>query len=251
MQDMLDYIVAEHVVRGYEAGLAGNLKFANCLHYLQDAAEVHANRIGVGLDFTSRNGLIWVLGRYHVRLHRYPRAGASVRVATWPFGWLRLFALREFAFLDAAGGRYGEASSAWLLVRAEGFVPVRPHEHLPPLPYYERRMIDTPFRHLPVPQSVDHCEQYRVRIHDLDVNRHVNNAVYVEWALEAVPADTWNQLRPYEVEAEFIAMAFQGDTVAVEVEELPSKDGRSFLHRITRPADGRELTRLRSRWRAM
>lgn len=240
--------VASHCVRGYEAGIAGNLKFVNCLHYLQEASELHAEEIGVGLEYTKQHDLIWVLSRYHVRLHRYPAVGESVHVATWPAGWQRILALREFAFLDRDDQLIGEASSAWLLVRAKDFSPVRPQEHLPEIVCYPRRMVDDDFRRLPVPEAVTRTEQFRVRIHDLDVNRHVNNAVYVEWALEAVPTDAWNAYRPFQVEAQFVSMAFQGETIQVDVEERECADGRHFVHRITRPSDGRELTRLRSHW---
>lgn len=240
--------MAEHQVRGYEAGIARNLKFVNCLHYLQDAAEIHAERIGVGLSHLHGKGLLWVLSGYHIRIDRYPMIGERVRVATWPSGWHRLFALREFVFLDADGGVYGAATSAWLLIRADNHHPVRPREHLPEIAFDSRRVLADSFSRLPPFERADHTAVFRVRLHDLDVNRHVNNAVYVEWALEAVPPEIWNTCRPVEVEVRFSAMAFLGDTVESEVEQIPSGAGAVFHHRIRRSRDGTELARLRSRW---
>lgn len=244
------FFVAEHRVRGFEGGPAGNLKFINCLHYLQEASETQAEQIGVGLSFVKERGFLWVLAGYHIRLHRYPLVGETVRVATWPYGWKRLFALREFVFLDAHDQRYGEATSAWLLVREGSFRPVRPQEHLPAIPLHNRREIEDPFAPLPAPGNDAVSRSFEVRAHDLDVNRHVNNAVYVEWALESVPPATWSDLRPFEVEARFLSMAFFGDTVLADT-QVPAPPGNQFLHRIRRASDKRELTRLRSRWQPL
>ena len=41
---------------------------------------------------------------------------------------------------------------------------------------------------------------FRVRQSDLDMNRHVNNAVYVGWALEAAPEDVAQSRRPVDIE---------------------------------------------------
>ncbi len=249
--DLASAVVAEHKVRGYEAGIARNLKFVNCLHYLQDAAEIHADRIGVGLSWLRDKGFLWVLSGYHIRLDRYPMIGDSVRVATWPSGWHRLFALREFVFLDAEDRAYGAATSAWLLIRADDHHPVRPREHLPDIAIRPRRVLEDPFGRLPPLDHSDHSASFRVRLHDLDVNRHVNNAVYVEWALEAVPPETWDRFRPVEVEVRFSAMAFSGDTVEADVERIPTESGPAFRHRIRRSSDGTELARLRSRWNTL
>ncbi len=245
-----EYFVTDHRVRGYEAGFAGNLKFVNCLHYLQEAAECQADAMGIGLEHLKGRGLLWVLSRYHIRLHRYPRMGDRVRVASWPCAWERLFAVREFVFMDGADQRYGEASSAWLLLEAKNFHPVRPQEHLPAVPLFERRELETQFAPLPAVTRIDATQVFQVRMHDLDVNRHVNNAVYVEWALEAAPSELWKHHRPVEIEVRFSAMAFHGDSITVEVEVDPSGESstQTLLHRIVRTRDQQELTRIRSRW---
>ena len=245
-----DYFVTDHRVRGYEAGFAGNLKFVNCLHYLQEAAECQADALGIGLEFLKGRGLLWVLSRYHIRLHRYPLMGDRVRIATWPYAWERLFAYREFVFVDALGQRYGEASSAWLLLDAETFRPVRPQDHLPPVALFPQREVETPFAPLPAISRIDASQVFQVRMHDLDINRHVNNAVYVEWALETAPAELWKDYRPVELEVRFSAMAFQGDSVTAEVqiEQMDECAGPTLLHRVCRTRDQQELTRFRSRW---
>ena len=80
------------------------------------------------------------------------------------------------------------------------------------------------------------------------MNRHVNNAVYVGWALESAPEQVAAAPRPVDIEVGFRAEALAGDTVLARcVPEAGAGPGR-FLHEIIRPAGPQELARLRVRW---
>ena len=84
----------------------------------------------------------------------------------------------------------------------------------------------------------------------VDLNRHVNNTVYVQWALEAAPEDVLMRGRPVEVEVSYRAEALYGDTVLSRAAALPGgpEPGPVFLHQVANAATGAELTRLRTRW---
>jgi acyl-CoA thioesterase FadM len=99
---------------------------------------------------------------------------------------------------------------------------------------------------LPRPSRPAAAGTFRVRWSDLDLNRHANHTRYVEWALEAVPPDLRERGRLAGLGIDFLAEARLGDEVAAEAEAVDG--GLTFLHRILRPADGRELAVLRSAW---
>lgn len=247
-----DRLIAEHTVRGFEVGIEGNLKFTCCLNYLQDAAERDAARLNVGLADLQARGLLWVLSRLRVELSTYPMIGDTVQVYSWPAGWDRLFAIREFILTDPSGKLFGRASSAWLVLKSESFRPVRPHDHLPEIPLLNRRDVELDTHHLPALEQPNFSRDFAVRMHDLDVNRHVNNAVYAEWALESLPPDIWATFRPYELDAQFIGMAFPGQSCRAQARCIHrAADRADFHHSISRPSDGRELTRLISRWASL
>lgn len=86
-------------------------------------------------------------------------------------------------------------------------------------------------------------------VKDLDLNKHVNNVVYIQWALESVPKDIILENHPLEVEAAYRAEAFFGEEVISRTQAI-EKEGRSgYLHQIINKQKGTELTRLRSIWR--
>ena len=83
-------------VRCRETDRNGLLKLSSWFDFLQEAAANHAAQLGVGLEALSERGLLWVLSRLHLSIRRYPAIGESVTVETWPNGFRRLFAHRQF-----------------------------------------------------------------------------------------------------------------------------------------------------------
>ena len=80
----------------------------------------------------------------------------------------------------------------------------------------------------------------------LDMYRHVNNVFYVQWALDSVSEAMEKGFLPWSIEAVFKAEALAGDRISVL---LQAGEEDSWLHSIVRERDGKELTRLRTRWR--
>jgi fatty acyl-ACP thioesterase A len=83
---------------------------------------------------------------------------------------------------------------------------------------------------------------------DLDLNRHVNNAVYAAWALETIPQVTAEEYCLKELEIAFRAEARYGDTVISRCSAENGGPQATYLHQIVDERDGRELMRGRSRW---
>ena len=83
---------------------------------------------------------------------------------------------------------------------------------------------------------------------DIDVNNHVNNVVYIEWALEAIPANILKKCQPEHVEISFKGEAFYNEAVISRCSKNFNGDENIFLHQIVRKEDGKELARLRTKW---
>jgi medium-chain acyl-[acyl-carrier-protein] hydrolase len=84
---------------------------------------------------------------------------------------------------------------------------------------------------------------------DLDMNRHVNHTVYLQWALEALPPEWLEALALQSIEMAFLAEAGPGDTITTGFAELWQDAGaRALAHCIVHSGTGRELARLRTTW---
>lgn len=241
----------DYRIHGYEAGALGTMKFATILNHFQDIAESHASQLGVSIEHIKPKGWMWVLARYHVRLSRLPNSGEAICIRTWPSGWERLFANREFEIIDEQGHLCGVAASAWLVLQEGNFRPLKAGDCFPGIPVHAQRTVVSEWQKLPSIERVDSSKQFTVLHHDLDINGHVNNTQYAIWALESAPSEIWENYRPFELEIHFQAMAFSGDTVNAETmvcERSDEGEPVELIHQLYRASDHLPLTRLRSRW---
>lgn len=219
------------------------------LEEMMEAAGRHAETLGVGVQDLHAKGLTWVLARLRVAIAAIPEPGAAAALATWPSGRHRLFALREFQARDAHGAEILRATSAWALMHLQTRRPARLDPHLPVFDLHPGRMIADDFAPLPPPWPRAARTLRRAQAADIDLNDHVNNTVYLGWALGAVPAGL-RQRQPRELEAAFLGEARLGDQVAclTEIGRPPAAGGSVLLQSLRLEQSGRELTRLRSRW---
>ena len=235
-------------VRYYEVGPSRLVRPATLLDYLQDAAAEHASILRIGVQDLHHRDLTWVLSRLRLTVDRYAGVGETVVVRTWPSTRGSLSSYREFELIDQAGGIVARATTAWVMLDLVRRRPVRIAEVLPDYPLESRRAIADDFPPLPRPEHAGREVHFTVRQSDLDMNRHVNNAVYVGWALESASEEVAETRRPVDIEVGFRAEALAGDTVLARCAPDAGADSGRFLHEIIRERDGKELARLRISW---
>ena len=235
------------VLRAYEVDRSGRSTLPTICNWLQETAGVHAARLGWSVHDLGARGQTWVLARLLLRLDRPVSWGESVRVATWPAGTHRLFALRDFRLADASGGTIGTATSGWVLMHLATRRPVRPLAEIEALEARApgRALVDGMDKLL-APEAPWHEQSIEVRHGDLDVNGHANNVAFIGWALEALADETLARV-PVELTVEFRAEAVRGDVVASRAAPVGGEAG-SFAHALVRSGDGRELARARTIW---
>jgi len=235
-------------VRSYEVTPSERASLQALCNYMQEAAGNSARDLGFSMEALLERGQAWVLARLRMELDRYPRWKDTVQVETWPSGLDRLYATRAFILHDGDGA-FARASSAWLVIDTERRRPTRPPAIL--------RDVDLPDRDAPLTLSLDpipapehtDCEQrFQVRFSDLDLNRHVNNVRYVEWAVEAVPERVLTHYQPAALDIQFRAETTFGDTIVTQAQQLDGGDTLTYRHQVSRAADGRTAARATTRW---
>lgn len=235
-------------VRSYESDHNGLLRPTALLNYFQEAAGDHAARLGAGVIALLERRLTWVLSRYHIRLVRYPRWKETLALTTWPGLNQGLFALREFEARDEKGELLAAATSSWMLIDLKVKRPVLPGEHLGPYLRDPRRAVASDFAPLPTVVQAGFERSFRVRMSELDWNRHVNHVAYVGWALESAAPEFLETHRPTEIEADFRGQAFYGETVLCRTQLLSPQGPPSVAYQIIGSESRKELARLRIAW---
>lgn len=245
-----DYIFEKHyAVQSYETDQLGFARPVALLNYLQSAAGEHAALLGVAVSDLRKSGHTWVLSRLHLAMECYPRGGETVRVRTWPATRDRLFTVRDFELFDKEAVLIGRATTSWAVLNLKTRRPVKLADVLPLYPINTERALQDAFSTLPVLEMAQYELHLPVLRGDLDINRHVNNTVYAGWALETIPGEVDGSSSLASIEMDFRAEALYGDTI-VSSSARENEDG-CFIHRIENGRDGREVARLRTRWRAL
>ncbi len=238
----------ENMVHTYEADFKGKAHFHSLLNYLQEAAAQQADALGFGFKDLIQSKLCWLLSRYHIKVLGYPRLGDRLLVSTWPSGMQGTFALRDFIISDQKGHPLLLATSSWVLWDLQKKKPSSLESLLSENQILERRALEDFFQPLPPLTKPHHEASFRVMVKDLDVNKHVNNVVYIQWALESVPKDVLLKKHPLEIEAAYKAEAFFGEKVISRVQPIDREGSHSYRHQIINKKKGKELARLISVW---
>lgn len=227
----------------------GTLGPVTLLNLMQTTASMHTLELGVSAGDLKPRGFTWVISRIHLLVERYPRAREVVHLRTWPSLREGIFTCREFELFDGTGAPLGRASSSWAMISLATRRPVRLEGNLPPYPLLEQRAVEDDFSPLPpFPGATVPELEFRVLRANLDLNHHVNNTVFAGWALESVPDEIASACLT-ELEISFRAEVLYGETVVSRCAVMESGDIPWCLHQIVNQSSGRELARLRTRWR--
>ncbi len=249
--DSPNILVRDYPVRFYEVDPEARLKPVTLLNYLQDAASEHTVRLGVSIGELQAKGVTWVLSRCRVRFVSHAKSGDTVRIRTWPAARDRLFSMRDFEVTDQGNNRLALATSAWALVDLASGRPLRLDRVLPDYPLHDERVLEPAEKTLPELVEAETEIPFQVRRADHDINRHVNNTVYAEWALEAVPGEIASSCQLSDLEIAYRSPAYSGERVLSRIARQHGPSTATFVHQLAGEKDGRELARLRTVWQPL
>ena len=236
-----------YTVRNYELGPYQGAHVRTLLDYLGETADSHIRELGASIQDLLEKDLLWVLVGYRLKVNRYPLAGEKVTVNTWYPGRQERFYLRDFEILGTDGNLIAAATTSWALIDSVKRRPVSSDDALPDLPVLDRRAIEGGIVYIPPAESPQRSDRFTVPSSCLDMYRHVNHVFYIQWALDSVLPGIESGILPSSIEAVFKGEAVAGDQLVVALQSIEEEG--TWLHSIARERDGKEITRLRTRWR--
>jgi len=237
-------------VRAYESGVNNHITLPAYCNYLQEIAGNHAHALGLGIRELQDAGFTWMLSRLHLVIDAYAAWRENVHVRTWPAGLQgRLTALRDFEARGDGGNLLLKGVSEWLYVDLASRKIARLPQAFAALAPAGTPQVDVPSAEkIPDFAAAEWSSTLTVRHSDHDFNNHVNNAHYVEWALECLPDDWREKRRVRELDILYRTAAMWGDTI---VSEAARESDTSVVHRIRRASDNAALAVARTAWRSL
>ncbi|KGK87081.1 acyl-ACP thioesterase [Desulfosporosinus sp. HMP52] len=229
------------------------------LHYLEDAAISHSESIGQGIKQLQAKKQAWILNQWILQMNRYPVLGEKVMIETWSSGFERFYANRDFLIKDKNQEIIGKATSLWIFYNTESKRPSRiPQGFQEAYGVDPIRVIEDATNQFQIhevgdqAQAVDNEQIFTVRRSDIDTNGHVNNANYLQWMLEVIPEDVYQNAYLAAMKITYRKAATYGSSIRSKCHEAESKANKPmYQHVILENGDLQELATALTVWKSV
>ena len=215
-------------IQCYETDASWRLKPASFMNFAQEAAGNHAVYLGFGYDDLIASNTAWILSRVHVEFVDTPKWKENMTLTTWHKGLNRLFFLRDFILTDKEGRTRVKATTSWLVLNLETRRLVRDPKLMEDGTVCTENVIETPADKVQMPKDIEavHVMDHVVAYSDVDMNAHTNNAMYMQWAMDAVDYDIASTMPVREFTINFNHETKPGDIVSIYKARIIEGEGR-------------------------
>ena len=212
----------------YDTDASWRLKPSSFMDLAQEAAGQHAVYLGFGYDDLIATNTAWILSRVHVEFVDAPKWRENITLRTWHKGLNRLFFLRDFILTDDQGRERVKATTSWLVLNLETRRLVRDPKLMEEGTVCTDNVIETPADKVVMPKDIDpqYVMDHHVAYSDVDMNGHTNNAMYMQWAMDAVDYDIASTRPVKWFTINFNHETKPGDIVALYKVVKEEEDGR-------------------------
>ncbi len=206
-------------VRHSEINEYGLLSIPSIMRYMTDCCMFHSIEIDYDLKRLQDAGEGWYVTMWQVDIKRRPQVGDDIIIKTWPYKFRGMIGFRNFSIETPDGEELVTADSMWVYMNiidkkpksvpldmAEGFCCEKGFEQewLPRKIRKSDGIIDKQ-------ENLKEDYIFEVMQQHIDTNHHMNNACYIEAAMEGVEDDS----NISYIRAEYKNVAYKGDKVRV------------------------------------
>ena len=165
------------------------------LKYLENIACKHSDEVGYGINTIEQTKVVWILLDWKLEVIERPIYGQTIKVRTWSRKMEKYSAYRDFEVYDENENKLARATTKWVLLNAE----TRKLQRIPETMETEydsepeRHAFEEELEKLHEPEEEEASMKLKTRRTDIDINNHVNNLNYLDFAYEILPEEVYNQ----------------------------------------------------------
>ena len=230
MSDVFEY---HFTVGDRDADGFGLCRASALLGYLQDAAAGAAENGGFGRRaLLEKYGAFWMLARTWFRLERPLRWEDRLTIRTWHRGGKAAMMYRDYD-IYANGQLVGESVSGWVLANLESRKIMRLADIQELAGTGGEELCKTrTLNKLRAPKDLKLLERRKMHYSDTDVNGHVNNTRYADFACDAVELDKLPREQFLaEMQIGYLAECRPGEILDLEAGSI---DSGCYVHGLDR-----------------
>lgn len=218
-------IEKEEYVTAKYCSAYGEMTLASLALLCQELATEDVERRGYDRTKTLDLGFLWVIGKQRFEIARMPRYEEKIKVVTYPGKHLAAFFLRHYRVYGQSGELLVKGVSVWGIIDKKKRTLVDPEQAGMPLPVESQEgELDFPKGYPPF--EGDHSGLLEATYSRCDVNGHLNNTKYFDFALDHIPLPFLSAHRPSLVDIAYKKEIPLGNKVDVHYGE---KDGTYYF----------------------
>lgn len=208
----------KHQIPYYECDTTQFLKIPTLVKMLIKISGAQSEILGVSDEYMASLGLGWIILQHDIEIKRLPKAGEQITLTTEAESYNKFFCYRHFWIHDEKGEECAFMSTTFAVMdmkeRKMGSVD---EEIIAPFESEKIKRIKRGEKIYPIETSMGEKE-YTVRYYDIDLNKHVNNAVYLDWVIDSLDAKFLMSHTPKKIAIKFNKEVLYGDKVFSQFE---------------------------------
>lgn len=247
MSELLPVLEEKFVIPSYFVDDSARLTVTSLFQLIQEMSDRHATILGAGWQQLRHRGFFWVITKIKLVINRLPSWQEPVLLRTWVKKSEAATSPRDFEMEDAEGNILVSASTIWAILDKEQSRPQRMDMFDGCFLPQERSVMDKkPPKIGPIKLPDTLPEPKAVLYSDIDMNHHVNNAHYIQWAFDSVCDDFRKSHEISSVVVNFIAQAKLGGRYRVCTEPISEEQYKTGIFSEDMQT---EYCRLQTEWR--
>ncbi len=249
MSKIIPILEEKFVIPSYFVDENAQMTVSCLFRILQEMSNKHASLLGAGWYQLRDRGFFWVITKIQLKINRLPEWEEEVSLRTWIKKSNAATSPRDYEMIDANGNVLVAGSSIWAILDIAKSNPQ--HMNLFDrnfLPQDRDAIAQKPQRinALEIPQETSDWKT--VVPSDIDMNRHVNNAHYIQWAFDSVNPSFKETHRITDVAVNFMSQAKLGDHYSVYSKHISDTGYQTTLYS---PETKREFCRILTDWESI
>ncbi len=231
-------------VRTSEINRFKELKLIHLIQLMQEASMQNVLKLKLSVWDLAEENMSWVLLKKDIHINAIPTVGETIKVRTYPSGFKKIFAYRDFKVYNEEGLLLATAGSTWGLMdmSKRRLVKIPAYEFYDVIP---KDSLDPPSFNLKELDNYTELQKTRMFWHDLDWNGHINNSVLVKQMLESLPSTIFESHQITNLKLQFKTESFLHD----ELSSTSNFDGTQSNHSLYRDTDKKLIALAQMSWK--
>lgn len=235
--------IGDFKVRTSEIDAGKTLKITSFVQLMQECSMQNVIQLKLSVWDLEQDQLSWVLLKKDIVINRFPLVGEQIRIKTYPSGFHRIFAYRDFIVYDHEDNIIATASSTWGLMHTvkRRLIKIPSYEFYDHIPDHS---LDRPSFSLSDNIDSKYSSETTIKWRQLDWNGHVNNVVLIEEMLDSLPVEFLNSRKLKQLQLQFKTESLLNDTLIAQ----SAIDHNHVQHIIRRKSDQAVIALAQSTW---